>query len=258
MSRLEPSGDFNNGATVRVYETPEELAKAAAEDFARLAAESISERGRFVVALAGGSTPKATYELLARDYADSIEWSKVYVFFGDERTVGPDDDESNFKMANDALLLHVSPAAVYRMRGELDAALSAALYQEELEGFFADDEKEEKEGKGEVVFDLIQLGIGDDGHTASLFPNTVALDVTDRLVYANHVPQKETMRLTLTAPILNAARSVEFLVAGEGKAGALKEVLTTDADYHDYPSKMISPASGPVWLLDAAAATKLP
>lgn len=246
-------GDFNNSATVRVYETREELADAAAEDFARLAADAISERGRFVVALAGGSTPKATYELLARDYADSIEWNKVHVFFGDERTVGPTAADSNFKMAYDALISHVSPAGIYRMKGELDPALSAALYQEELEDFFGDD------GKGnEIVFDLIQLGIGDDGHTASLFPNTAALDITDRLVYANHVPQKETMRLTLTAPVINAARSVEFLVAGEGKAEALKEVLTKDADFHDYPSKMISPEGGPVWLLDAAAATKLP
>lgn len=244
----ELQGDFNNGARVRVYESPDALAQAAAEDFARLAAEAISGRGRFVVALAGGSTPKATYELLARDYSDSVEWDKVHVFFGDERTVGPDDDDSNFKMADDALLSHVSPASVHRMKGELNPGLAAAMYQESLEDFF---------GEEGVVFDLIQLGIGDDGHTASLFPNTDVLDITDRLVYANSVPQKETMRLTLTAPVIDAARNVAFLVAGEGKAEALKFVLATDADYHEFPSKMISPEGGPVWLLDEAAAKLL-
>ncbi|WP_119065559.1 6-phosphogluconolactonase [Rubrobacter indicoceani] len=248
MSVKTLEGDFNNGATVRVYRTPDELAGAAAEDFARLAAEAVSERGRFVVALAGGSTPKATYRLLAREHAGSVAWDKTYVFFGDERTVGPDSDDSNFGMANDALLRHVSPAGIYRMKGELNPGLAAAMYQETLEDFFGD---------GEVVFDLIQLGIGDDGHTASLFPNTEALDVADRLVYANPVPQKETVRLTLTAPVIDAARSVEFLVAGEGKADALKAVLTEDVDFHEYPSKRISPSGGPVWLLDEAAAKHL-
>lgn len=253
MTGRELQGDFNNGATVRVYETSGELAAAAAEEFARLAAEAVSERGRFVVALAGGSTPKATYELIARDYAASVDWSRVHVFFGDERTVGPDHDDSNFKMADDALLSRVSPAGVYRMRGELDPALSAALYQEELEEFFGGGDEE----GGGVVFDLIQLGIGDDGHTASLFPNTDALDVTDRLVYANRVPQKATTRLTLTAPVINAARSAQFLVAGNGKAVALKKVLTGNADFHDYPSKMISPEDGPEWMVDQEAARML-
>jgi 6-phosphogluconolactonase len=232
-----------------VYETPEELAKAAVRDFATLAEEAISERGRFAVALAGGSTPRSTYEALAHDYAGRIDWDSVHVFFGDERSVGPDHEASNYRMTREALLDHVPVGGVHRMRGELPSGEAAAAYEEELRGFF---------GEGSPRFDLILCGLGEDGHTLSLFPETSALDVTDRWVVANPVLKLETTRLTLTTPVLNASRTVTFLVAGEGKAGALREVLEGDADPRAYPAKFVRPEDGDlIWLVDRAAAGSL-
>ena len=234
---------------VEVYENPEGLAGAAAAEFAARAAEAIEERGRFTVVLAGGSTPKATYDILARDYAGRIDWSKVHVFFGDERSVPPDDDDSNYKMAREALLDHVPIGSVHRMQGELPPDDAAAAYEEELRGFFGPDELPR--------FDLILLGIGGDGHTASLFPETSALEVHDRWVVANPVLKLETTRITLTVPVINAALAVYFLVAGEGKADALAHILGGDADPRAYPASLIQPQEGPTWMLDQQAASGL-
>jgi 6-phosphogluconolactonase len=233
-----------------VYETPAEIAEAAARDFAARAEEAIDERGRFAVALAGGSTPKATYEALARDYAQDLDWSRVHVFFGDERTDPPDHEDSNYLMAHQALLSRVPVGGVHRMRGELPPAEAAAAYEEELRSFFGPG--------GSPGLDLILLGLGEDGHTASLFPETSALDVTDRWVVANPVLKLETTRLTLTLPVINAAKAVTFLVAGEGKAGALSESLEGDADPRAYPAKFIRPEGGDLtWMVDRAAASLL-
>lgn len=234
--------------SVRVYEDKQELAEAAALDFAERAAEAIEDRGRFTVALAGGSTPKATYEILARDYADGVDWNNVHVFFGDERTVPPDHEDSNYRMAREALLDHVPIGSVHRMRGELSPEEAAASYENELREFFGGDLPS---------LDLIMLGIGEDGHTASLFPNTPALDVTDRWTVENPVEKLDTVRLTLTKPVINAARAVVFAVAGEGKAEALREILERDANPQDYPAKLIQPAGGVVWMVDRAAAGSL-
>ncbi len=225
-----------------------DLAEAAARDFARRAGEAIDERGRFAVALAGGSTPKATYETLARDYAGEVDWGRVHVFFGDERAVPPSHEDSNYRMAKDALLDHVSVGSVHRMRGELPPEEAAASYEEELRSFF-----------GEVTprFDLILLGIGGDGHTASLFPGTAALEVADRLTVANPVLKLETTRITLTAPAINAARAVVFLVAGEDKAEALREILEGDADPRPYPAKLVRPDGDLAWMVDRTAARLL-
>jgi len=231
--------------SVRVYEGPEELAAAAARDFAAKATEAIEERGRFAVVLAGGSTPKVAYEILARDYAETIDWGRVHAFFGDERSVPPDHEDSNYRMAREALLDHVPVGGVHRMRGELPPEDAASAYEDELRGFFG--------AEGLPRFDLILLGIGGDGHTASLFPETSALEVTDRLAVANPVLKLDTTRITLTAPVLNAARAVNFLVAGEGKARALKEILEGDADPRMYPAKLVQPPGGPAWMVDRAA-----
>ena len=236
--------------SVHVYESPEELAEAAAREFAARAVEAIEERGRFAVVLAGGSTPKATYEILARDYADGIDWSKVHVFFGDERTVPPDHEDSNYRMAREALLDHVPVGSVHRMQGELPPDEAAEAYEAELRDFFGPEELPR--------FDLILLGIGGDGHTASLFPETSALEVHDRLVVANPVLKLETTRITLTVPVINAARAVYFLVAGEDKAGALKQILEADPDPREYPASLIQPQGGPEWMLDQSAASDLP
>jgi 6-phosphogluconolactonase len=230
-----------------VYETPEELAEAAAREFVARAEGAINALGRFAVVLAGGSTPKATYQALARDYADKLDWGRVHVFFGDERTVPPDHEDSNYRMAHEALLSRVPVGGVHRMRGELPPAEAAAAYEEELRKFFGPE--------GVPAFDLILLGIGEDGHTASLFPETSALDVTDRWAVANPVLKLETTRLTLTVPVINAAMAVAFLVAGEGKAKALKEILEGDADPRGYPAKFIRPEGGDLtWMVDKAAA----
>ena len=235
--------------SVQVYETPEELAEAAAREFAAKAGEAIEERGRFAVVLAGGSTPEAMYGILARDYDDRIDWSKVYVFFGDERTVPPDHHDSNHKMASEVLLDHVPVGNVHRMRGELSPDEAAEAYEEELRTFFGTDEIPR--------FDLILLGIGADGHTASLFPETSALEVHDRWVVANPVLGLDTTRITLTVPVINAALAVYFLVVGEDKAETLREILENDADPRAYPARLIQPQGGPHWMLDQAAASDL-
>jgi 6-phosphogluconolactonase len=233
-----------------VYETPEELAEAAARDFAARAEEAISERGRFAVVLAGGSTPKATYEVLARDYADQLDWGRVDIFFGDERTVHPDHEGSNYRMVREALLSRIRVESIRRMRCELSPEEAAADYEHQLREFFGPDES--------PSFDLILLGLGEDGHTASLFPQTPALDVTDRWVVVNPVPKLGTSRLTLTIPAINAAKAVTFLVAGESKADALKQILEGGADPHQYPAMFIRPESGDLtWMVDRAAAKYL-
>ena len=230
-----------------VFETPEELAEAAAQDFVARAEGAINGRSRFAVVLAGGSTPESTYEALSRDYADRLDWSKVHIFFGDERTVHPEHEDSNYRMVRETLLSHIRVGSVHRMRCEVPPAEAAADYEEQLQGFFGTDDF--------PAFDLILLGLGKDGHTASLFPETSALDVTDRLVVVNSVLKLGTSRLTLTIPLINAAEAVTFLVAGEDKARALKEVVEGDADPRAYPAKFIRPDNGElIWMVDRAAA----
>ena len=233
--------------SLRVYEDKAALADAVARDFAERAQAAIRASGRFAVALAGGSTPKVVYETLARDYAGSLDWSRVHVLFGDERTVPPDHEDSNYKMAKETLLDHVPIGSVHRMRGELPPEAAAAEYEQELRVFFGEPPR----------FDLVMLGIGGDGHTASLFPETPALEVTDRLAVANPVPRLETTRLTLTAPVINAARAVVFLVAGEDKAEALREILEGDADPRAYPAKLVGPDGDLAWMVDWEAARLL-
>jgi 6-phosphogluconolactonase len=235
--------------SVNIYESSEELAEAAAQEFAARAGEAIDQRGRFAVVLAGGSTPKATYEILARDYADRIDWSNVHFFFGDERSVPPDHEDSNYRMAREALLDHVPAGSVHRMQGELPPDEAAEAYEQELRDFFGSEELPR--------FDLILLGTGGDGHTASLFPETAALEVHDRWVVANPVLKLETTRITLTVPVINAARAVYFLVAGEGKAGPVAEILEGTPDPRQYPATLIQPQGGPKWMLDRPAASEL-
>ena len=235
---------------ILVYETPEELAEAAARAFAVRAEVAINHRDRFAVALAGGSTPRAAYETLARDYADGLDWSRVHVFFGDERTVHPDHENSNYRMVRESLLSHIRVGSLHRMRCEMSPSEAAVDYEAQLREFFGPN--------GFPSFDLILLGLGGDGHTVSLFPETAALDVTDRWVVANPVLKLDTSRLTLTIPVINAAKAVTFLVAGESKAEALREVLEGDADPRAYPAKFVSPQGGDLtWMVDRAAAALL-
>jgi len=235
--------------SVHIYSSSEELSAAAAREFAARAEEAIEERGRFAVVLAGGSTPETMYGILARDYIGWIDWSRVYFFFGDERSVPPHHEDSNLKMASEVLLDHVPVGNVHRIRGELPPEKAAEAYEEELRTFFRTEDVPR--------FDLVLLGLGADGHTASLFPETPALEVHGRWVVANPVPRLNTTRITLTVPVINAARAVTFLVAGENKAEALKQILEGDADPRAYPAKLVQPPGGPKWMVDQSAASLL-
>lgn len=232
----------------RIYPDAPTLADGAAQLFADKAAAAQADHGMFYVVLSGGSTPKAMFKRLsAEPYRSKIEWGKVSVFWGDERPVPPKHADSNFKMAREALLRHVPipPHQVHRMEGERDPQEAAADYEKMLRSIWKD--------AGHPQFDLIFLGMGDDGHTASLFPHTAALDEKRAWVRANHVPQLDTWRITLTAPAINAARCVAFLVSGESKRVRLHAVLNGEHKPYDQPSQLIKPPRVLIWMLDQDA-----
>lgn len=233
-----------------VAKNVDELGGMAAREFAAAARASVDARGRFTVALSGGSTPRVLYRSL-RDI--SMPWAKTYFFFGDERNVPADGDESNFRLARDELFtpLEIDAGSVCRWLTELQDPEAIALdYEERLREFFSTSASDPF-----PVFDLILLGMGGDGHTASLFPGTEALDAASRLAVQNPVAQLGTIRFTLTFPVINSARNVVFMVAGADKAQALKEVLEGERQPHLYPSQMVRPAKGNLtWFLDEAAA----
>ena len=251
-----PTGPAAHRPSVQVCEDAEAVARAAAERFVAAARGAVARRRRFIVALSGGSTPRALYALLAaQPYHDQVDWSRVWVFWGDERTVPPTDPESNYRMARETLLYHVPVPAtqVFRMRGEhADPEKAAALYEVDLRRAFA-------LAPGEMPrFDLILLGMGPDGHTASLFPHTAALHLTDRLVAANRVEKLQTWRITLTKPVINHAAEVLFLVVGVDKAPVLARVLQGPREPDELPSQLIAPTHGEsIWLVDRAAASLL-
>ncbi|MBA3240526.1 MAG: 6-phosphogluconolactonase [Acidobacteria bacterium] len=238
---------------MRVGDDAEGVARAVARRFAEMARACVSERGSFSVALAGGTTPKRVYELLAdEELRGEVPWEGVHVFFGDERCVPPDHADSNYRMAHEALLARVPVPEknIHRMRGEGDAVAGARLYEDELRAFFSDAEWPR--------LDLVMLGMGDDGHTASLFPGTTALGEQRAWVVANWVEKFETWRVTLTAPAINHARHVFFVVTGAGKAARLAEILKGERDPSRLPSQLIEPEDGMLeWFVDRDAAAAL-
>jgi 6-phosphogluconolactonase len=250
---------MTDGAPIRVtheiFDDLTVLVAAAASQFASVCEEAVAVRGSFRVALSGGSTPIKLHQMLAAEpYRSRLPWKDVEFFWGDERAVPPDDPQSNFGMARETLLepLGINEAQIHRMRGELPPQAAALLCEQEMRSLFGTAEGEFP------TFDLILLGMGPDGHTASLFPGTSALRETQRLVVANDVPQLNTTRITMTAPLINAARAVYFLVAGADKADALAEVLEGMPSVETYPSQLIAPSHGELrWLVDRAAAAKL-
>lgn len=242
---------------VRVLPDNTALSRAAADEFLRAARAAIETRARFTVALSGGSTPKAIFGLLAADEAagrNKLPWDKVQVFFGDERHVPPDHPDSNYRMASEALLskVPVPSANVHRVRAELDAARAAVEYENELRSAFGS-------RAGEIPrFDLIMLGMGPDGHTASLFPGSAALKELTALVCANWVEKFNSHRITFTYPLLNAAAEVMFVAGGAEKADMLRNVLRGDPSGQTCPAQDVRPGSGRLfWLVDEAAASKL-
>lgn len=228
-----------------VSKDQDELASSASAEFARLAGEAIRERGSFTVALSGGSTPLLLYRHLL---GSSVDWERVSFYFGDERNVPPDEDASNFKGANKSLFrpLRIREDNIFRWRTEIGTPLEVADdYERTLRNLSADLPR----------FDLILLGVGTDGHTASLFPGTDALNETERFAVANWVPQLGSWRFTLTYRVINNARNVMFLAAGEDKAERLKEVFEGDTDL---PAKAVRPTDGNLtWYLDRSSARDL-
>ena len=235
-------------AEVKIFADAAALAEAAAVSFVEAATQALTVQARWAVALSGGATPRAAYQRLAApDLAGRVDWARVHFFWGDERCVPPDHPDSDYGMARAALLDHIPvPAAnVHRLRGELDPQEAAGAYQAELERFFR---------PALPRFDLIWLGLGEDGHTASLFPGTAALHEAERWVTANWVEVLHTWRLTLTPPIINHAAQAAFLVSGSRKAQILREVLHGAYQPDVWPAQLVQPAPGRLtWLVDRAA-----
>ena len=244
---------------VVVVDDADALAREAAEEFARRAAAAAASRGRFTVALSGGSTPRRLYAMLsdpAAPFCNAISWSRVHLFWSDERHVPPDDPQSNYRMARETLISRVPIPAenVHRIEAELpDAAEAAARYDDEIARFFA-------LSPGEFPrFDLMLLGIGPEGHTASLFPGTKALEIRDRRVVENRVPTLNAFRITMTIPVFTRAAAVQFLISGEDKAPILRMIFDPDGPADALPCQLIRPESGDlIWLVDRAAAAGLP
>ena len=232
---------------ILIKRNPPEVAADAARRFAAAANETIATRGRFSVALSGGSTPRLLYSLLSSEYADRIDWTSIRFYFGDERNVPPDAPESNYRMARETLFdpLGINEEHVVRWRTELGNPSEAA---DEYLGHL------ERNGP----FDLVLLGLGGDGHTASLFPRTAALNETEKLAVANWVDELNDFRLTVTFPAINSAANVMFLVAGREKAEAVNAVLLGETQPALYPAQSVKPSSGTLcWVLDRDAARGL-
>jgi 6-phosphogluconolactonase len=232
---------------IKVSPTPEVLAGEAARYLVQAAQQAVDLSGKFTLALSGGSTPRALYELLAGPaYAGMVKWDVVEVYFSDERCVPPDHADSNFRMANEVLLDRVDlrPEHIHRIRGEIDPTEAAIEYGRMLKARFGD---------GGV--DLALLGMGDDGHTASLFPGTAVLGEKEHRCAPVFVEKLKSWRVTMTAPFLNRSHEVVVLVTGEKKAGRVAEILEGDPDATTYPIQLVRPASGRMlWMMDAAAA----
>ena len=253
--------------TPAVRENPElfpsgaELAVAAAERFVTVAAAAIASTETFSVALSGGSTPRAMFTLLASpEFSRRVEWGRVHVFWGDERCVPPDDEASNYRMACETLIDHVPlrPENVHRIRGEDPPAAAAERYERELRAAFATPTGGPRVLAGSR-FDLVLLGLGTNGHTASLFPHLSAVREQTRWTMAENVEVLQMWRITLTPPILNAAAEALFLVSGREKAAVLRRVLYGARESDDLPAQVIAPVDGRLrWFVDAAAASELP
>jgi 6-phosphogluconolactonase len=232
---------------IKVSPDVQELVIEAAERIIAAAERAVREKQSFSIALSGGHTPQGLFELLAsKAFRPRIEWEKVSIFFGDERCVGPDSPDSNFRMANLAMLSKVPIPAnqIHRMRGEIDPQEAAKEYGELLKAKF-----------GDGGLDVILLGMGDDGHTASLFPHSAALQERKHRCVANYVDKFKAWRVTMTAPFINRAAAVIILAAGKDKSARVHEVLEGPRDTERLPIQLIQPEAGTLtWLLDAAAA----
>lgn len=244
---------------IHVSENADALSKDYANWLVDYIGKTLQHQQRFTIALSGGSTPKKLHELLAtEEYKNKIDWSKLHVFWGDERFVPFEDERNNAKMAYDTLLNHVPvPASqIHVMRTDISPQDAAADYEKLLNAYFV---PAEDPGAGfHFTFDLIILGMGDDGHTLSLFPGLPIIDETKRWVSAFWLEAQDMYRITLTHPVANQAKCVTFLATGAKKAKVLKEVLQGETNVHLYPSQIIQPERGELhWFIDSDAAASL-
>jgi 6-phosphogluconolactonase len=225
--------------------TNEETIRSAAEHWIHSAKRSIQQRGRFAVALSGGSTPKAIYKMLS---SEKLEWDKVFLFWSDERRVPPDHPDSNYRMAMESGLksLPIPPDRIFRMQTEGNPDTDAKDYEDKI-----------RRTLGKTLFDLVMLGVGEDGHTASLFPQSPALTVEDRLVFAQPVPEKKNWRMTLTFPCINESRQSVIYALGESKAPIVQIALNAPI-VSPYPASRVgTPEHKALWILDSDAASQL-
>ena len=243
---------------IRTCPDTETLALTAAEHFVGLALTAISARGQFSVSLSGGSTPRPFYRLLAgNEFTHSLDWGRIHLFFGDERCVPKDDPDSNYRMVRESLLDHIPipPENVYRIQGENEAGAAASEYEKTLR---AHSWPATGHGDTETSFDLVLLGMGTDGHTASLFPGTGVIHERRYWVVAYYVDKLESWRVTLTPEMINKAAQVTFIVSGNEKAEPLKQVLQGPYQPDLLPSQIVKPVHGDLlWLLDSGAASRL-
>ena len=242
--------------SLQIFRDLEELARGAADHFCGLARRMMTMQESFAVALAGGNTPRKLYRLLAQPpWKDRVEWSRVHIFWGDERCVPSDQPESNYSMAMSEWLSHVELPGenIHRMPGELpDREEAAKSYEESLRAFFR------QQGREGPQFDLVLLGMGEDGHVASLFPGSAALAEHGRWVVPVSAPKPPRERLTLTLKVLNEAASITFLVSGREKAGMLQRVLEGRKEKNPLPAGLVCPRRGTlVWMIDRDAGAKL-
>lgn len=236
---------------LNIFDTSGEVLDALAFHFVEIANRAITTNGKFSIALSGGSSPKKLYELLASSCKDKVNWEKVYFFFGDERNVPKTDPDSNFLMVKKALFdpLNINDANIFPVDTSLSPKDAAKKYEEEIEQFFDD---------VELSFDLVLLGLGDNSHTASLFPFTPVLHDRTPGVKEVFIEDQQVYRITLNAPLINDAQHIAFLVYGEGKAIAVHHVLEDDEDIEEFPAQLIEPIVGEIeWFLDNAAAAML-
>ncbi|HLW54457.1 MAG TPA: 6-phosphogluconolactonase [Candidatus Angelobacter sp.] len=251
---MQPSNQLRvDQGELKVAPDAAALMTAAMQEFVQCAEKAIAANRAFSVALSGGNTPRSVFSLLAEKYKDSLPWTMIHIFFGDERHVPPDDPESNYRMARESLLskVPIPEQNVHRVHAELPAQQAASEYEQQLRSYFhfANNDRPR--------FDLIMLGVGEEGHTASLFPDSTALHEQARLVVANWVEKFHTWRITFTFPVLNQAAEVLFLASGAGKAEILKNIFDVHIK-NAYPAQLVRPTDGRLlWLIDQAAAALL-
>ncbi|MDH5570761.1 MAG: 6-phosphogluconolactonase [Gammaproteobacteria bacterium] len=246
----------------KVLPSKEEITKKAADVWIAAATKAISRKDKFCVALSGGSTPRRLYEMLAKkEYADQVDWSKVYIFFGDERMVPRDHIDSNYRMAKESLLSHVPipTANIFPMVSEkLDSEYSENHIQNYVDNYYhCLNQYLDKTDAGVPCFDLIKLGIGTDGHTASLFPDTTILNEEQLAVSKVYVEKLNSWRVSLTYPVLEAADKVLFLVCGKDKADIVRAIFNREQTAHNFPVSRIAYKHTACWYLDSAAASQL-